>query len=157
MQIQTKTNKSGVVCRLSRRHNQARQKYTRAAGSSSMDSTDKTRVKHILADLQFTQIQTDPYMIIELDNTYRFHDTITYAMRDMMQDVKIRHPDILAFKDGKAVIFEIDGKYHKDFDNDYDYDSVQIPYVKINKQYLKEIDMPWSTWVLMELQRQNVV
>ena len=122
-----------------------------------MDSDDKSHAKKILADLGFTQIQTDPFMVIDVtDNTYRFHDEITYAMRDMMTDVKIRHPDILAFRNNKPLILEIDGRYHRDFDNDYDYDMVGINYIKLNIQYLKKINMDWHTWITLELQRLHV-
>ena len=122
-----------------------------------MDHSDKSHTIKILRELGFTQIQTDPFMVIDVtDNTYRFHDTITYAMKDMMQDVKIRHPDILAFKDGKPIIVEIDGAVHRNWDNDYDYDMCEINYIKINIDHLKKIDMDWRTWITLELQRLHV-
>ena len=130
---------------------QYRNRITREHGSSGMDLDDKKRVRRFLYSIGGSDIQFDRFF------TIRYDDTIDYVHFDIYESMtqaeskkwnKIRHPDVICQFRGRPLIVEIDGKYHKDWDSDKDYDDVKtIRYIKLNKEYLKKEGIPWEQWI----------
>lgn len=139
-----------------KKYNQYRNRITRTHGSSNMDLIDKNTVKKILQKLGFKQIQFDQFLCIMYDDwgwgseTYEIKNELTKD--ESRKYHTIRHPDIISYKDGQILIIEIDGKYHKDLDWDDDYDDIDIPYIKINKEHLKKENISWYGYIIKELE-----
>lgn len=142
------------------KYNQYRNRITKSHGSSNMDLIDKNTVKQILQKLGFKQIQFDQFLCIMYDDWGRGSETYEIKNELTKEESRkyhtIRHPDIVSYKNGYLIIFEIDGKYHKDADFDSDYDDLDIPYVKLNKEYLKKTGMSWHDFIIQELKDWGV-
>lgn len=124
-------------------------KITKYHGSADMDLKDKNRVKDILKQLGFEEVKFNLFLIqsknIE-DQTYQFVHQMT--------DLEARHfkiiarPDVVAFKENRLFIIEIDGKVHKsNLDNRPIYEELELPYVIINKEYLNQENIDWKSHI----------
>ena len=129
------------------KHNQARARATRASGSSDMDIEDKLKLKKILLeDFGYDSIERDLFLCVKPDGYFEFHTSL--SKDQAAKYIRIRHPDVVAWKVGKpGIIFEIDGKYHKDYDYDFDYEELGVKYCKLNKEYLEKENISWSAWI----------
>ena len=138
------------------KHNQYRNRITRTYGSTGQDTGDKNKVKRILEKMGVTDIHFDMFLGITHENHYRFYSSMTKAQT--MQFRKIRHPDVSCImSDGRPLIIEIDGGYHGDFDYDRDYEEIDILYVKLNKEYLKNENIAWADWIKYTLDPDSVI
>ena len=140
---------------MKKRHNQYRNRITRAFGSTGMDISDKNKVKLILESMGAIHIKFDMFLGIQSWDrngpTHGLFESMTKAVADQM--LKIRHPDVICWYKNRLLIVEIDGDVHKgDLDYDDDYTALGIPYVKINKSYLKKEGITWAGWIDTVLQ-----
>ena len=142
---------------MSRKYNQYRNKASRAAGSDGMDIQDKNNVKSILTTFGASKVIFDPYIVIDnLTDRFCIYTSINNNVAIELTHHTIRHPDILSYWkrcDGTSLphLTEVDGSYHKDWDNDKDYDRIKIAYTKLNVDYLKKEEITWSSWLRDDL------
>ena len=127
-------------------------KVTRLRGSSGMDLADKNQVKKILEKLGATNIKYDQFLLAPKNIEHRTTLVTSSVTEAECQEWKIlAHPDITCWWQGGRLIVEIDGAYHKDYDYDKRYEEYDLNYIKINKEHLRDIDMPWEDYILYQL------
>ena len=139
------------------KNTQYKNRASRQYGSGSMDLDDKNKVKRILKSLGADGIHFDWFIGIKYDDgtlgraDYDLYEMMTESETKYWD--KIRHPDVICTTDFGTLIVEIDGKYHKDYDYDTDYDLLKpsVRYIKINKAFLKQEKITWKDWIVSTL------
>lgn len=142
---------------MSRRHNQYRNRASRAAGSEDMDLADKKRVKKIMEEHGYN-CQFNLYLLTSRSSDaldYLFVGTVTEAMLERYK--LAARPDVVCIHatDLKPapIIIEIDGAVHKkDLDERPLYTELGIPQIILNKEYLELEGISWETWIADGLQ-----
>ena len=140
------------------KHNQYRNRITRTYGSADMDTEDKNKVKKILKSMGATDIRFNMYLAIASYEPPLYGVYASMSKAQVVATQKIRHPDVICEYAGGPLIIEIDGAVHKgDLDYDDDYEALSIPYVKLNKEYLKNENIAWADWIKYTLDPDSVI
>jgi len=130
------------------KHNQYRNKITKTRGSEDMDTNDKNRVKQILMDMGYDRIWYNQMIMVSKDIEKRNWYCTRAVDESELQSFRIlARPDIVVAVNLRRVIIEVDGAVHRDWDYDKRYEDYNIPYLKLNKEYLQQENISWEKYI----------
>ena len=148
---------------MGRRHNQYRNRATRAAGHEDMDMLDKKIATTIMEKMGY-ECHSNLFLAVPRDPNHPHKWAVTPTItEDELKTWKLAaRPDVYCIHQTESrfetiVIIEIDGDVHRgDLDERPLYTELGIKHIIVNKTYLKQEGITWEAWIRDRLKEMNL-